>query len=449
MFNWLTRLLGSAAPARSADTPRPPHQTATPPAVQPGSDAPSRPAARTDAVPSAATPCPRIPLLDRGGQLAGFEVLPPDVMLRRAREGANVATLAAYASMVLASLKPIRAAGRVGLTILPWQLLARPAVLQNVPAGASIVIDGLGAAPEQDARDLIARLQVQHAVVGASEETALPVQFLFVDARSRSEEECRGLIESHRARHPGMPWAVVNLPDIDAIETALRDGAELAAGRLDRTATPAEKGTPGPQVAKLCRLINQLVSGADTAALAAELRSDVALSYQLLRHANSPLLGVSRAVDSVDQAVLLMGRDALYRWLTLMLVSSGERRASSRALQEIALARARLFELLATQTGVAPQSLFTLGLLSMIDVLLHLPMADAVAPLSLAADLQSALVARSGPLAPLLSLAEQLERRQLQEAEVTASLFGGFEPVLAASEAAWVWAAQASADLRA
>lgn len=447
MLNWLTRLFG-AAPARSADLSRPSQPTSTPPAVQSGSEGLVRPAARNDVVPSAATPCPRIPLVDRSGQLAGFEVLPPDVMLRRAREGANVATLAAYASMVLASLKPIRAAGRVALTILPWQLLARPAVLQNVPAGASIVIDGLGAAPEQDARDLIARLQAQHAVVGASEATTLPVQFLFVDARVRSADECRGLIESHRTRQPGMPWAVVNLPDIDAIEAALREGAELAAGRLDRTATPAEKGTPGPQVAKLCRLINQLVGGADTAALAGELRSDVALSYQLLRHANSPLLGVSRAVDSVDQAVLLMGRDSLYRWLTVMLVSAGERRASSRALQEIALARARLFEMLAAQTGAAPQSMFTLGLLSMIDVLLHLPMADAVAPLSLAADLQSALVARSGPLAPLLTLAEQLERRQLEEAEATASLYGGMDTVLAASDAAWAWAAQASADLR-
>ncbi|HET7774026.1 MAG TPA: HDOD domain-containing protein, partial [Burkholderiaceae bacterium] len=400
-------------------------------------------------VPSAASPCPRIPLLDRTGQLAGFEVLPPEVMLRRAREGANLATLAAYANMVLASLKPIRAAGRAGLTILPWQLLERPAVLQNVPPGASIVIDGLGAAPEAQARELIGRLQAQHAVVGSSEPTALPVQFLFIDARVHDGQARQALVQSHRAAHAGVPWVIVNLPDVDAIEAALRDGAELAAGRLDRSALPAEKGAPGPQVAKLCRLINQLVSGADTAVLATELRSDVALSYQLLRHANSPLMGVARVVDSVDQAVLLMGRDALYRWLTVMLVSAGERRASSRALQEIALARARLFELLAPKVNAAPQSLFTLGLLSMIDVLLQLPMADAVAPLSLADNLQAALVRRAGLLAPLLSLAEQLERRQLPDAEVTAGLYGGIEAVLAASEEAWGWAAQAAAELRA
>ncbi len=448
MLNWLSRLLGrgDAAPSTTPAARAAPAQAAGAPADPSSGKAALR---IESSVPPANTPCPRIPLLDRSGQIAGFEVLPPDVMLRRAREGANVATLAAYATMVLASLKPIRAAGRAGLTMLPWQLLERPAVLQTVPAGASIVLDGISAAPAEQARELIGKLQAQHAVVGATESTDLPVQFLFVDGRLRSAEERQVLVQSHRSARPGVPWVIVNLPNVDAIEAALREGAELAAGRLDRTAVAPEKGAPGPQVAKLCRLINQLVSGADTAALATELRSDVALSYQLLRHANSPLLGVARAVDSVDQAVLLMGRDALYRWLTVMLVSAGERRASSRALQEIALARARLFELLAPRVNVPPQSLFTLGLLSMIDVLLQLPMADAIAPLSLADNLQTALVRRAGLLAPLLSLAEQLERRQLPDAEVTAGLYGGIEAVLAASEEAWVWAAQAAAELRA
>jgi len=37
------------------------------------------------------------------------------------------------------------------------------------------------------------------------------------------------------------------------------------------------------------------------------VRADVALTYRLLRYANSPALGLSRGVDSVEQAVQLLG----------------------------------------------------------------------------------------------------------------------------------------------
>ena len=77
--------------------------------------------------------------------------------------------------------------------------------------------------------------------------------------------------------------------------------------------------------------------------------TDVALSYRLLRYANSPAIGLARAVESVEQAVMVLGRAELRRWLGVMLLNHARPQLVSAALQEHALATARFFELLARQ----------------------------------------------------------------------------------------------------
>nr|MBP6500434.1 signal transduction protein [Thauera sp.] len=54
--------------------------------------------------------------------------------------------------------------------------------------------------------------------------------------------------------------------------------------------------------------------------------------------------------------------------------------------------------------------LFLVGLLSLVDVILQVPMEKALAPLALSPDIDAALRANSGPLQPLLELAIACER---------------------------------------
>jgi EAL and modified HD-GYP domain-containing signal transduction protein len=159
------------------------------------------------------------------------------------------------------------------------------------------------------------------------------------------------------------------------------------------------------------------------------------------------LLGLSSKVEATDQAVMLLGRDALYRWLAMLLLAGARGRSTSRALQEVALARARLLELLAPAIGAPPPALFTTGMLSLLDTMLGMPMAVALEPLHLAEPARLALLEREGPWYPLLELAQALERSDFPRAQALAAPLGGLERATAAADDAWRWASAAAADL--
>jgi EAL and modified HD-GYP domain-containing signal transduction protein len=153
-------------------------------------------------------------------------------------------------------------------------------------------------------------------------------------------------------------------------------------------------------------------------------------------------------VDSVDQALQILGRQALFRWLTILLVASTQGRSTSIALQEIALARAHFMESLAAEVWAPSATLYTIGLLSLLDVMMQQPMQELLQPLGLSEEAQAALVHRSGPWHDLLELARSLETGQVQSARELSRDIGGLAAAQAAMDSAWQASAAMSAELR-
>lgn len=389
----------------------------------------------------------RRPLLDREGRLAGFEFRLPAALAQRLERQGDAAAQAAHAAALLASMRVSLAAHRVALLALPLAIASRPSVLAQVPEGAMLALtDAPGSTPE--AQSALAVLRQTGAHLGTLGAPMSGGQFVLLDGASQDIDTLARVAQACRAAAPGVRVIATGLASIDDLEAALTRGIDLAAGNLDRTTAPRQSGLLPPRLQRLCQLLNQVVRDADLAALAAELRTDVDLSYRLLRHANSPLLGLSRPAESVEQAVMLLGRDGLYRWLTILLLTGAEGRPSSRALQGVALARARLLEKLAPQLGAPSQALFTTGMLSLLDVMLRVPMDDVLRPLNLPEPAVQALMGHDGPWWPALALAQSLERSDLDTAETLADRFGGLDRVHVEAEAAWRWVAEATADRR-
>ncbi len=146
------------------------------------------------------------------------------------------------------------------------------------------------------------------------------------------------------------------------------------------------------------------------AALVDAFRSNPSLSFGLLRIVNSASFG-SRSVESIDHAIRLTGREVLSRWLMVMLVASvgrGDPVAGEAVAQ--ALVRGRFCETYTAQTGSGdPSARFLVGLLSRMDVLLGMPIAQVLDRLPVSADIRDALVHGTGPHAPVLSLAVAYE----------------------------------------
>ena len=195
---------------------------------------------------------------------------------------------------------------------------------------------------------------------------------------------------------------------------------------------------------RVMELLNLVTSHAEISALEAALKRDAALSYKLLRFINSPGCGMLTKIRSIAHALVMLGYDQLYRWLTLLLFTSGKLDVRSEALLKSALVRARMTELLGRKKQLPPQDqerLFITGIFSLLDVLLNTPMEKALESISLPDLVLNALVKREGIYAPYLKLAAACEGGDEESvAELAGELRLSVEDVNLAQVQAMIWA---------
>ena len=214
---------------------------------------------------------------------------------------------------------------------------------------------------------------------------------------------CRSLM----ARYPNSQLIARNIDSIELYQACKQMGIALFQGRFltHRGGDRASKIATYRMV--VVDLLNAIKRQAEYAELANIAWRDPALAFRLLRFVNSAAVGLREKIDRLRTAMNYVGRDELYRWLTLLLFSSKKPSPLDYALRENALVRAKLAEKLAD--GRMPpkdrDEAFVVGILSVIDALLEMPMADALAQLSLPEPVTQALLHRQGKYAPYLSLA--------------------------------------------
>lgn len=165
-----------------------------------------------------------------------------------------------------------------------------------------------------------------------------------------------------------------------------------------------------PERARLIDLLNRLHLGSELPEISEHLKQSPELSYRLLRYINSACIGANSRIGSIQQGLMVLGRDKIYRWLTVLLYTSGQTKSLDRALLEQALVRARLMELLAGDrfNRVQADEIFVVGIFSLLDVLLRLPMSVALEPLKLPNSVEMVLLdnnATGSEYAPFLNLA--------------------------------------------
>ncbi len=177
----------------------------------------------------------------------------------------------------------------------------------------------------------------------------------------------------------------------------------------------------------ILRLLNLLRdTNASDDQLDLAFRGDPGLCYKLLRIVNSAATGRS-GVESIGHAIRLIGRAALHRWLAVLLAGSfAAQGGTTSELALVALARARLCELMAQSSGnkAAANPMFMTGLFSMMDALMRSPMDRVLSRVEVAPDVRSALLTRTGAQAPSLLLAEAYEKGDFDSANALAGKVG-------------------------
>jgi len=173
-------------------------------------------------------------------------------------------------------------------------------------------------------------------------------------------------------------------------------------------------------VGAMVRLLNLLLDpGATDSDVDDGFRSDPALTYKLLRIVNSAAVG-GRGVESIPFAIRMVGRQMLYRWLALLMVSSMTTGSGMQDHRVYAtLLRARLCELIAESIPGSgfPQALFMVGLFSRLDAVLGMSPEELMARVHVSDDIRQAVLSHTGPYAAALEIAEYYERGDWERVE--------------------------------
>lgn len=205
-------------------------------------------------------------------------------------------------------------------------------------------------------------------------------------------------------------------------------GFEWFSGDYPFHPAPSAEPNDGTTCKRLLAMLGLLARDAETGELEHLLKQDPALSYHLLKLVNSAAFALSSPITSFGQAINLLGRRQLQRWLQLLLYARQQEDGLPNLLLPQAALRAAQMEALCKARGgdlEAQDLAFMTGVFSLLDVLFAAPMAELVGALKLPADATDALLTRGSPLGKLLRLVEApAPRRQaLQEAAIAPALW--------------------------
>jgi c-di-GMP phosphodiesterase len=247
----------------------------------------------------------------------------------------------------------------------------------------------------------------------AFDPTAAPVSdladYVSVDVGRRSELTLTAALTV--LRRTGVRVIATHVDDEPHRDLVARAGADYVQGfYFSAPAVVSGRELPGFKLAYLQLLRAAYAADVDFDELAEIVKRDVSLSYKLLKYVNSARFGLRGEVTSVRHALTMLGLSQVRSWAGLATVS-GMVHPRTQELGVLAATRARFCESLGARLGVGtPHECFSLGMFSLLDVLLGRSMEAALADVRLSEEVVAALLGEQGLLGDLLQTVVAYER---------------------------------------
>lgn len=258
---------------------------------------------------------------------------------------------------------------------------------------------GLFASPEEA---LPAAGTWDHLLIGASHARSLrPYALIGLSSRT-------SVVATELHSHNDRDWALSNACTLSTTEFLHARSSNGKKADMSRV--------------KLLEMLGLIAEDADTSSLEAIFRQESKLSYSLLRLVNSAAIAPRTPITSFAQAINLLGRRQLQRWLQLLVYADPNNGQRPNPLLQKAAARGRQMELLAPHLNPLPDaesledSAFMVGTFSLLDTLLNMPIKDILQQLPLTEIVRQALAEHTGGLGQLLGAIEAAEAHDLKQA---------------------------------
>lgn len=240
------------------------------------------------------------------------------------------------------------------------------------------------------------------------------VDIVKIDLLLHSREELQAVVSQLK------PWPVKLLAEkVDSAEQAAYChslGFDLFQGYYFARPSVLSTKRADPSQLALIRLLGLVLHDADTPQIEQIFKQHPSLTYNLMRLVNSVASGVHHSIASVSQAIMVLGRKQLQRWLQLLLFTLQVGTPYPSPLLLLAATRGKMMELLAEKqqhNADYCDEAFMAGILSLIDSLIDKPLADIVGELGLSERLTAALLRREDEMGALLQLVESVEHPDL------------------------------------
>lgn len=238
---------------------------------------------------------------------------------------------------------------------------------------------------------------------------------LKVDVSAAAADTLPGALAHLRSVAPHAKLMAVKVEEIGQFHQCLELGFDLFQGFFfAKPEVLSRKGRSVTSTAAIALLVEVQRPDVHLKRLEELVIADPTLAFRLLALVNSSAVGLSKRVESVYQALVLLGVERVRQMATLITManrSKGNEEVLLLAATRAHMARA-LIDARDLQNGA-----YTAGLLSVVDVLFKVPMDELIAELPLAPVVADALRDGTGPIGELLHALDAYERVDLARLE--------------------------------
>ncbi|MGM0540621.1 MAG: EAL and HDOD domain-containing protein [Thermodesulfobacteriota bacterium] len=179
---------------------------------------------------------------------------------------------------------------------------------------------------------------------------------------------------------------------------------------FSRPKTLGMKKLSSSQIARL-QILKAIEEEEDIDPLVRIVQNDVAITYRLLNYINSVGFGLVQEISSVRHAMRLLGQRYVKSWLSALLLADIANHGEKHEIAHMSVVRGFFLASLADEipTSLPLDSLFLIGLFSLLDALLEQPMDQILDRLHLQSDMAAPLLGRGSPVVPSLDIARACE----------------------------------------
>ncbi len=363
----------------------------------------------------------RQPILNRDQGITAYELL-----FRRATTGpADVADNMAATASVIAHASELGFENVVGETLAFLNIddaMLMSDVIRFLPPG-KIMLEILETVELTDA--LIGRVaELAEAgyrfalddIVADSPELQkiLPlVKIIKVDITRMSRDQLHSL--AARFKQAKVFLLAEKVETVEQFQTCLDAGFDYFQGYYFAKPVVLSGKKLAPSQMAVMQLLTLLVTDAETSEIEKVIKQDASLGLTLLKLVNTPAFGAAKRIDSLHQALMMLGRLQLQYWLQILLYAEPNKGMNFVSpLLVLATTRGKLMELIAARLRPGNAGLaniaFTVGIMSLMDTLFGQPMDKILERFAVGEEVSEALLYHRGFYGDLLTLAGHIER---------------------------------------